>query len=134
MKTVKYYYSKLVHVRYLPCVTDDQGEVQFILNRNTSNPKKLPRVTVASVYDRENNSMSFGVAVCSPKDTFRKSEGRDLAYKRAMENPNCVVKSIKKGHVREVSKKYSNALIEQAEAEFLNPVFSNEDLRMLHRW
>lgn len=120
MKTVKYYYSKAIHVRYVPCITDDQGEVVFLLERNVAPAKRLPRVTVASVYDNEKNSMSFGVAICSPKDVFKKSEGRKLAYQRAIESPNCIVSPLRRGKTRYISKKYANSLIEQAEANFLN--------------
>lgn len=120
MKTVKYYYSKAVHIRFVPCVTDDQGDVVCLLERNVSPARKLPRVTVASVYDNDTRSMSFGVAICSPKDTFKKTEGRKLAYQRAMESPNCIVRAINRGRTRYVSKKYANALIEQAEYNFLN--------------
>ena len=119
MKTVKYYYSKAIHVRYVPCVTDDQGEVVFLLERNVSPAKKLPRITVASVFDSEHSTMNFGVAICSPKDVFKKSEGRKLAYQRAIESPNCIV-HVKRGKTRYVSKKYANSLIEQAESSFLN--------------
>jgi hypothetical protein len=120
MKTVKYYYSKAIHVRYVPCITDDQGDVVFLLERNVAPAKKLPRVTVASVYNSDDNSMTFGVAICSPKDTFKKSEGRKLAYERALNSPKCTVSCIKPGKTRYVSKKYANMLIETAEANFLN--------------
>jgi len=78
MKTVKFYYSKPVHVRLIPVMTDSQGEVNFVFNSVSQIVRTLPRVTVASVYDPINNTMSFGVSVCSPKDTFKKKEGRKL--------------------------------------------------------
>lgn len=120
MKTVKYYYSKAIHVRLARVVTDDQGEVLYMLEDGYKMFKKLPRVTVASIYDKDANSMSFGVAICSPKDTFKKSEGRRLAFSRALSNPSLTVRAIKRGRVRETSKTYANELIDRAEQRFVN--------------
>lgn len=83
------------------CVTDKKSAVI----------KKLPRVTVASVYDPIANTMRFGVSVCSPEDTFVKKVGRDLAVSRALQSPKVTVIGIRRGKVRETSKKHANALI-----------------------
>lgn len=111
MKTVKYYYSKAVHLRKLPVVTDEEGNALFLYEKSEPLIKKLPRITVASVYDPINNSMKFGVAVCSPKDTFKKSIGRELALKRAQESASVVI--VKYNKVREVSTRYANELIDR---------------------
>lgn len=127
MKTVKFYYSKPVHVRTAQIVTDAQGEpilnydeegnLLYLYNcKSTSIVRTLPRITVASVYDPDKNKMYFGVAVCSPKDTFKKSVGRELAEDRARNKPAFIVGGIKRGCVKNVSRRYANQLI----ADYLN--------------
>lgn len=113
MKTIKYYYSKPVHVRLLPCMTDAQGEPLFVFKDESISRivRTVPRVTVASIYDPVENTMRFGVAICSPKDTFKKCIGRKLAEDRARIKPSIVIVGIKKGCVRNVSKRYANELI-----------------------
>lgn len=113
MKTVKFYYSKPVHVRLIPVMTDSQGEINFVFNSVSQIVRILPRVTVASVYDPITNTMSFGVSVCSPKDTFKKSIGRKLAEDRARIKPVVKVCGIKRGSVRKVSRNYANKLISE---------------------
>lgn len=113
MKTIKYYYSKPVHIRLLPVATNSQGDVEFVMSNTSQIVKTLPRVVVASVYNPKEKIMSFGVAVCSPKDVFKKSIGRKLAEDRARINPNVKVKIIKRGSIRSVSKRYANQLIAQ---------------------
>ena len=115
MKTVKFYYSKPVHVRLIPVMTDSQGEVNFVMSTVSQIVRTLPRITVASVYDPIDNTMSFGVSICSPKDTFKKSVGRKLAEDRARIKPNVKVKltSRKRDYIRRISKKYSNDLISE---------------------
>ena len=115
MKTVKFYYSKPVHVRLVPVMTDSQGEVNFVFDSVSQIVRTLPRVTVASIYDPIDNTMSFGVSVCSPKDIFKKSVGRKLAEDRARIKPNVKVKLTgrKRDYIRRISKKYSNDLISE---------------------
>ena len=91
MKTVKYYYSAPVHVRHIPVLTDDEGNVLFVYDKVEPMVKRVPRITVASVYDPVENKMTFGAAVCSPKDTFKKSIGREIAEKRARQFPEITV-------------------------------------------
>ena len=110
MKTVKYYYSEPLAICNLPAILDRSGNIMRIADRKAATIKKLPRVTVASVYDRDTNTMRFGVAICSPEDMFVKEVGRELAKKRAQENPTAVV-GIRRGKVRETSKTHANALI-----------------------
>jgi hypothetical protein len=115
MKTTKFYYSKPVHVRLIPVMTDAQGEPLYIFRDEsiTKIVRTVPRVTVASVYDPEKNVMSFGVAVCSPKDIFKKSIGRELALERAKTKPVAVV-SPRRGRIRSVSKRYANEIMSSA--------------------
>lgn len=111
MKTTKYYYSKPVHIRTTQIMTDAQGEALYLYPSVSQVVRTLPRVTVAAVYDPKENSMCFGMAVCSPKDVFKKSIGRKLAEDRARIKPNVRVVNIKRGCIRSVSKKYANQLI-----------------------
>ena len=55
--------------------------------------------------------MYFGSAVCSPADVFKKSIGRDIAYKRAMEFPEITIRLTRRNRIREISKRYANQLI-----------------------
>ena len=113
MKTVKYYYSKPVHVRTIPVMTDAQGQPLYIFNDKSISQviRTVPRITVASIYDPITNTMAFGVAVCSPKDVFKKSIGRKLAEDRARIKPAVKIAGIKPGRIRSVSKRYANELI-----------------------
>ena len=111
MKVTKYYYSKEAHIRKLPVVTDQSGEVLYVIDHTEAETKKLPRITVASVLDKDENKMYFGVAVCSPKDMFSKQIGRDLAFKRAIETPDVSVYITRISSTRNISKRYANTLI-----------------------
>ena len=112
-KTVKYYYSAPVHIRRIPVLTDDEGKVLFVYDKVEPSVKRIPRITVASVYDPVNNRMTFGTAICSPKDTFKKSIGREIAEKRARQFPEITVVGIDRRKIRDVSTSYANDLIER---------------------
>ena len=120
MKTVKYYYSAPVHVRHIPVLTDDEGKVLFVYDRVEPSVKRVPRITVASVYDPVKNQMTFGTAVCSPKDTFKKSIGREIAEKRARQFPEITIVGINRRKIREASKRYANDLIEKHLADYVH--------------
>lgn len=111
MKTVKFYYSTAIHLRHVPVITDAEGKVMFIYDQIEPTVKVIPRITVASVYDPIANKMTFGAAICSPKDTFKKQIGREIAEKRARQFPEITICGIKRGKIREVSKKYANDLL-----------------------
>lgn len=113
MKSTKYYYSKPAFVKYMRTLIDGQGEVLFISEKEPgTKAKRIPRICVASVYDRDSDVICFGYAICSPKDIFKKSVGRELAYKRALKNPTKMIR-IKPGtKVRETSVKYANEIID----------------------
>ena len=53
---------------------------------------KAPRVSICGVWDTETNTMSFGVARCSSRDTFNKKVGKELARERATKSPYKIVK------------------------------------------
>lgn len=123
MKKVKYYYSNVVHVRLFPVFTDAEGQPVFMSDSKPIKSKALPRITVSAVLDTETDTINFGVAVCSPKDLFKKSIGRELSYKRAVESPECTVKIVKKNRVREISKRYATQLINQYLGKYVQPNF-----------
>lgn len=119
MKSVKFYYSAETHIRRIPVLTDAQGNVTYIFDRITSVVKKIPRITVASVYDPIENKMTFGCSVCSPKDVFNKKFGRELAEERARKYPEITIVSIHRNKIRETSKKYANMLISKHLEEYV---------------
>ena len=119
MKKVKYYYSEAVNVRKLPVYTDAEGNVICIADKPATDIKKIPRVTVATVYNETERTMTFGAAVCSPKDTFKKSVGRELALERATKNPEITVKIVKSNRTREISSRYAEQLIKEKLARYV---------------
>ncbi len=120
MKQVKFYYSAPIHVRRIPVLTDDNGNVLFVYDKLGSTVKRIPRITVASVYDPESNTMTFGAAVCSPKDVFSKKVGREIAEKRARQFAEITIKGIHRKKIRETSKKYANDLIAKHLARYVH--------------
>ena len=113
MKKVKYYYSEPVHLRTMHVLTNAEGEPIYIPEAKPVKVKALPRITVAAVWDTKTDRMTFGSAICAPADVFKKSIGREVAYKRAMEFPEVTVQLTKRGKIRETSKRYANQLISQ---------------------
>lgn len=114
MKTTKYYYSKPVFKVYLEALTDGGGNIVYVPDKkNMQKAKRVHRVIVASVYDNIENTLSFGVAICSPKDVFFKFKGRKLAYARALNNPNKKVRLLNRKNIRKSSIKYANELIDK---------------------
>ena len=113
MHSTKYYYSKPAYVRYMRTILDGQGEVLFISDRTPApKAKRVPRICVASVYDKDKDMMYFGVSVCSPKDVFKKEVGRKLAYERALHKPVKKIRLTMKSNVRKTSTKYANEIID----------------------
>ena len=114
MKTTKYYYSKPAYKVMVEALTDGSGKIVFIPDKRVqSKAKRVHRITVASVYDDVNNTLSFGVSVCSPKDVFSKFKGRELAYIRALNNPSKKVVLKQRKSIRKASVKYANELIDK---------------------
>lgn len=114
MKTTKYYYSKAVYKVTLDALTDASGNIVYVPDKaNNSKPQRVHRVIVASVYNKKDNTLSFGIAVCSPKDKFSKFIGRKLSYSRALTNPQKKVKLKLRTDIRKMSVKYANELIDK---------------------
>jgi hypothetical protein len=53
--------------------------------------KPCPIVTVCAIFDEKTGKLSMGIARCSEKDRFVKKIGREISYKRAVENPQLTV-------------------------------------------
>ena len=120
MRTTKYYYSRPVYVKYIRTLVDGQGEVLYVSDKESHTKlKKIPRVCVASVYDHDNNTMFFGVSICSPKDQFKKEVGRDIAYKRALKMPVKVTRIKAGAKIRNVSVRYANEIIDKILKEYV---------------
>lgn len=114
MKKPRYYYS-------LPLVKTDVIAVEsdFLINNCIFNPesiigvnkslKPMPRVTICSILDTDEETLSFGAAYCSSKDRFVKEIGRQLSYERALNNPMRVV-SVKDQNVNQVRIQNCNEL------------------------
>lgn len=113
MEKVKFYYSTPVHIRTINIFTDAEGNPMYIPDCKPLNVKPVPRITVATIWNTEDNTMRFGVSVCSPKDTFKKEIGRDLAYNRAKDSAEISIKLTKRNKIRDISKRYANELISQ---------------------
>lgn len=113
MQKVKFYYSKPVHMRTMQVITDAEGNPIFIPDSKPLKVKPLPRITVAAIWDTKTDKMYFGSAICSPKDAFKKSTGREVALKRATDFPEITVQLTKRNRIREISKRYANQLISQ---------------------
>lgn len=113
MNKTKFYYSAPMQIRRVPVITDDNGEVLFVYDKVEAICKKLPRVTVASCYDPDTNTMRFGVAVCSTKDQFSKKVGRELAESRALKSPEMTICAIHRKKISKTSKKYASELIKK---------------------
>lgn len=114
MKSVKYYYSKPAYVTYMRTLLDGHGEVLMVSDRNLKQKaKRVPRICVASVYDRKNDIMYFGVSVCSTKDIFKKAIGREIAYYRALHMPVKKIRLTMKSNIRQTSTKYANEIIDE---------------------
>jgi len=120
MKSTKYYYSRPAFVKYLKTLVDGQGNVLYISDKDVVTPtKRIPRICVASVYDHDTNTMYFGASICSPKDQFKKSVGREIAYKRALKTPMKTTRLKAGAKIRNVSVRYANEIIDKLLKEYV---------------
>lgn len=86
----KYVYSPQVYRVEKDVYVDANGNQLRATKKTTSKAVSLPRYTVCSVLV-DDDTLQFGVARCSPKDQFSKEIGRNLSYKRAINNPVCTI-------------------------------------------
>lgn len=76
----KYYYSRPRKIgRYVTSMSNETLDVFREI--------KAKRYTMAAVYDDENKTINFGLAICQPMDNFCKKTGRDIAFKNALAKP-----------------------------------------------
>ena len=122
MKKVKYYYSEPVHLRTTYVITDAEGNPMYIPNCKPIKVKNLPRITVAAIWDTKDDKMTFGSAICSPSDNFKKSIGREVALKRASDFPEISVRLTKRNKIRDVSKRYARQLISKNLSKYVQSV------------
>lgn len=89
MKKEKYYYSTDLHLAKMEVIVNNNHKI--IATGSISNYEPLPRVTICGIYDNEEQTMTYGVAICSKKDTFRRKIGQRISYDRAFVKPYRVV-------------------------------------------
>jgi len=123
MKKERYYYS-------LPIVkTEAIAAESYLFVDGGYNPnailaiskslKPQPRITICSILDTDDETLSFGAALCSKRDRFCKKIGRELSYNRALNNPMRVV-SVKGQNVNQIRIQICNEL--ETEIFSTNPV------------
>lgn len=85
-KVVKYYYSSPVVKATIA--------INPILNKTViGKVYQGRRYTIAAVFDDEDKTIKFGLAICQPVDNFCKAVGREIAEKNAIENPFHVIEN-----------------------------------------
>ena len=89
MKKERFYYGEDITLANLEVVLNQDKNI--VATGRLSYANKFPRVTICGVYDDEEQTMTYGVALCSRKDVFNKSVGRQLARQRAYQKPYKVV-------------------------------------------
>ena len=100
MKKERFYYGEEYIISNLEVMLDKDRRI--IGAGSLSGKINLPRVTICGIYDTDDNTMSFGVARCSGKDSFLKAKGRELSRKRANESPITVVTVLPDQKISEV--------------------------------
>lgn len=86
MKKSKFYYSRPAYEVKVIATTNDEGEIVCYPIKNQK-VRERSRITICGVLDTDTNTLSFGAAVCSNKDRFVKSIGRQLSETRALNAP-----------------------------------------------
>lgn len=77
---VKYYYSEPNFAEKM--VYNPYANVISVIES-----KPLRRYTMAVVYDEDDSTIKFGLAICMPNDNFCKKVGQEIAKRNAMEKP-----------------------------------------------
>lgn len=86
MNNVKFYFSKDFKLANLEVFLGTNNDIIAVGNI-VSKPRRIPRITICSIFDPNKKTLTFGVSRCSSKDTFVKSVGRELAFERALASP-----------------------------------------------
>ena len=90
MNNVKFYFSKDFKIANMEVLLGTNDTI-IATGNFVGQFTRIPRVTICGIFDPFEKTKTFGVARCSAKDTFVKTIGRDLAYKRAITEPYKVV-------------------------------------------
>ena len=113
--TAKFVYSK-PYVKVLRTVYHDaNGRIMGISKATYSKGEPMARYTVCSILNRDNMTLSFGVARCSDKDEFSKPLGRKLSFERAQNNPIRVVQIQSGEKISALTIKIANELMIECE-------------------
>lgn len=101
MQKIKYYYSQTwfrtpayvfsndysVPNRNETVNLEDSERRQLLTVGCYGKSQRSSRITICSVFDTEMKQLFIGYTICDPRDTFKKSIGRKIAYEKAMKNP-----------------------------------------------
>lgn len=90
MNNVKFYFSRDFKLANMEVFLGTNNAV-IATGNIVSKLKRVPRITICSIFDPDKKALTFGVSRCSSKDTFVKSIGRELAFERALNNPYKII-------------------------------------------
>ena len=90
MNNVKFYFSRDFKLANMEVFLGTNNAV-IATGNIVSKLKRVPRITICSIFDPGKKTLTFGVSRCSSKDTFVKSIGRKLAFERALNNPYKII-------------------------------------------
>lgn len=90
MNNVKFYFSRDFKLANMEVFLGTNNAV-IATGNIVSKLKRVPRITICSIFDPDKKTLTFGVSRCSSKDTFVKSIGRKLAFERALNNPYKII-------------------------------------------
>lgn len=90
MNNVKFYFSKDFKLANMEVFLGTNNSILAVGNI-IGKPRRVPRITICSIFDPNKKTLTFGVSRCSSKDIFVKSIGRELAFERALTNPYKII-------------------------------------------
>ena len=90
MNNVKFYFSKDFKLANMEVFLGTNNNILAVGNI-VSKPRRVPRITICSIFDPDKKTLTFGVSRCSSKDIFVKSVGRKLAFERALASPYKII-------------------------------------------
>ena len=90
MNNVKFYFSRDFKLANMEVFLGTNNAV-IATGNIVSKLRRVPRITICSIFDPDKKTLTFGVSRCSSKDTFVKSIGRELAFERALNNPYKII-------------------------------------------
>ena len=90
MNNVKFYFSKDFKLANMEVFLGTNNDILAVGNI-IGKPRRVPRITICSIFDPNKKTLTFGVSRCSSKDIFVKSIGRKLAFERALASPYKII-------------------------------------------